>query len=134
MAFLDMPANQVKVQRKDFIQWTEKYIHFPCKDQLPGIDLYGARCALLHTYSDESELSRAGQCRTIVHTDEAKPEIRPFDAEKVFVSIPALKKAFDNGIDKSLINAFANKSKAKVVEERLNTLIQIYSFPLSKKT
>jgi len=44
MAFLNMPANQSDVTRKDFIDWAERYLKFPCKIQLKGSDLYGARC------------------------------------------------------------------------------------------
>jgi hypothetical protein len=46
MAFLNMPANQTEVTRKDFINWAEKYLKFPCKAQLTGVDLYGARCGI----------------------------------------------------------------------------------------
>jgi len=31
MAFLNMPANQPDVTRKDFIDWAERYLKFPCK-------------------------------------------------------------------------------------------------------
>jgi hypothetical protein len=39
MAFLGMPENQIDVTRQDFIQWVDRYIHFPCKEQLSGLDL-----------------------------------------------------------------------------------------------
>jgi hypothetical protein len=51
MAFLDMPDGQEDVTRSDFIRWADRYIRFPCKDQISGEDFYGARCALLHSYS-----------------------------------------------------------------------------------
>jgi len=45
MAFLNMPAGQLDVTRKDFINWAEKYLKFPCKTQWasPGLmDTLGA--------------------------------------------------------------------------------------------
>jgi len=65
MAYLAMPVNRIDVRRKDFIDWAERYIRFPCKEQLTGADLYGARCAMLHTYSVYSKMSREGKCRII---------------------------------------------------------------------
>src|SRR5437016_9238596 len=62
MASLERPANVKSVRREDFIAWADKYIRFPCKEQLTGIDLYGARCALIHQYGIESDLSRGGDC------------------------------------------------------------------------
>jgi len=43
----------------------------------------------------------------------------------VLVSISALKRVFFTGIDDFLISAFANKTKAPIVEERLQTLMHI---------
>jgi hypothetical protein len=65
MAFLDMPAQQQDVTSKDFVAWVDKYFRFPslpCEDQLTGLDLYGARFGVLHTYSIISNLSRNGKC------------------------------------------------------------------------
>ena len=61
MAFLDMPAGQDEVTRTDFMKWTDRYIRFPCKEQLTGADLYGARCSLLHVYGADSRMSRTGK-------------------------------------------------------------------------
>jgi hypothetical protein len=36
MAFLEMPAGQDDVTRNDFVTWVERYIKFPCKEQLTG--------------------------------------------------------------------------------------------------
>lgn len=50
MAFLNIPAGHTEVSRDDFIRWAERYVRFPCREQLTGADLYGARCAMLHAY------------------------------------------------------------------------------------
>jgi hypothetical protein len=41
MAYLDMPAIQTDVARKDFIRWASRHIRFPGTEQLTGEDLYG---------------------------------------------------------------------------------------------
>jgi len=127
MAFLNMPPSQKDVKGSDFIEWAERYIKFPCSEKLTGSDLYGARCAMLHTYGVVSKMSREGKCRMVGYTSESIPEIRynpAIDKNFVLVSIPALAESFYKGIDQFLIDLFSNKDKAIVAEERLKWLIQ----------
>lgn len=129
MAFLNMPASQTEVSRDDFIRWAERYVRFPCREQLTGADLYGARCAMLHAYGVVSRMSRAGNCRMIGYLDQSLPEVRynpSVAADLVLVSITALKEAFFRGLDDFLIDAFANKSKAPIIEERLRTFVHVF--------
>ncbi len=131
MAFLNMPASQKDVTKTDFIDWVDRYIKFPCTEQITGSDLYGARCAMLHTYGVVSKMSRDGRCRMVGYMSEAVPEIRfnPAVNDKlVMVSIPALAESFYKGIDQFLVNLFTNKEKAKVAEERLKWFIQELPF------
>jgi hypothetical protein len=128
-----MPANQEDVGRKDFVSWVERYIKFPCKEQLTGLDLYGARCAMLHAYGARSKLSREGKCRMVCYMDKGIPEIRskPHVKDLVIVSVPALADSFFRGIDEFLVNLFANTKKAAIAEERLKELMQ--ELPYDKK-
>jgi hypothetical protein len=57
MAFLALPQGQNKQGRTDFIAWVDAYVKGH-KDQLylyRGIDVYGARCALLHAFGSEAD-------------------------------------------------------------------------------
>lgn len=55
MAFLALPANRDKQGRADFIAWVDAHLkgHEDQPYQYRGIDVYGARCALLHAFSSE---------------------------------------------------------------------------------
>ncbi|NIU00285.1 MAG: hypothetical protein GWN01_04920 [Nitrosopumilaceae archaeon] len=130
MAFLNMPPNQEDVTRTDFIVWTEKYIQFPCKEQVTGLELYGARCGLLHSYTIFSKLSRERKCRYIGYTDQMIPEIKydkEINVDFVMVSIKAFADAFMRGIDQFLIDVFSDSEKARIVEQRLGKLIHLFS-------
>jgi hypothetical protein len=131
MAYLDMPKGKIDVTRGDFVRWVDEYIHFPCREQISGLEFYGARCAMLHTHSIYSRLSRKSQVRTIGYMDRSIPEIR-YDPSKskdfVLVSIEALAEAFFNGVDKFLINIFANKERASIAEQRLKKLVHLLPF------
>ena len=133
MAYLAMPKDQTDVTGKDFIEWADRYIKFPCKDQLTGADLYGARCAILHTYSVHSRMSRDGKARLIGYMDKSLPEVSYHQAvnkQLVLVSVPALAEAFFRGIDRFLVEAFSDKARAPIVEARMRNLIQC--LPVSK--
>ena len=127
MAFLNMPESQTDVTKTDFIDWVDRYIKYPCKEKLTGSDLYGARCAMLHTYGVVSKMSRDGKCRMVGYMSDAVPEVRfnpCVDKKLVLVSVPALAEAFYKGIDQFLVNLFTNKEKARVAEDRLKWFIQ----------
>jgi hypothetical protein len=133
MAYINMPAKQEDVTRNDFIDWSDKYIKFSCKEQLTGKDLYGARCAMLHNYSVFSRMSRNSECRTIGYMDHSIPEVifNPSVSNSlVLVSIKALVEAFSNGIDKYLVDLFSDNNKKVLAEERLKNLV--HTFPLNK--
>jgi hypothetical protein len=127
MAFLAMPKEQEDVTGRDFIDWADRYIKFPCKDQLTGADLYGARCAMVHTYSVYSRMSREGKARVVGYMDKSVPEIRyspEVSKEFVLVSVPALAEALFTGIEKFLIDVFSDKARAPIVEDRMKKLVQ----------
>lgn len=131
MAFLGMPDDQLDVNRSDFIDWVNRYISFPCKEQISGADLYGARCAMLHNYSIYSRMSRKGECRIIGYMDKAVPEVQyqpNINKDLVMVSVIALVEAFFKGVDKFLVDAFANEGKRQILEQRLSKLVQCISY------
>ncbi len=127
MAYIAMPVGQDAVTRGDFVGWAKQYIKFPCSEQLTGIDLYGARCAMLHNYGPASELSRKGKCRQVLYMDKSIPEVlfNPnVSKDLVLVSVPALTDAFFSGVDKFFVDLFADKKKAPIAEQRLKKLVQ----------
>ena len=135
MAYLAMPQDQTDVLDKDFINWTDRYIKFPCKNQLTGTDLYGARCAMVHTYSVYSRMSRKGKARLIGYMDKSVPEVRynpEVNKQLVLVSVPALAEAFFQGIDTFLVDALSDKTRAPVIEARMKNLVQCLPVPKDK--
>jgi len=74
MAYLTMPKDQRDVRPDDFIKWADQYIRFPGEEQLTGADLYGARCAMLHSFGAQSKMSRKGQCRVILWMTKPAPD------------------------------------------------------------
>ncbi|MDD5335515.1 MAG: hypothetical protein PHS32_17425 [Rhodoferax sp.] len=57
MAFLALPTGHDKQGRTEFIAWVDKYLrgHPEQPYQYRGLDVYGARCALLHAFGSEAD-------------------------------------------------------------------------------
>ncbi len=130
MAYLGMPAEQVEVTGADFIAWCERYIQFDGALQLTGLDLWGARCGIVHTYTAESRASRAGKCRVVLYSHDRRrdvpvsyqPQVNP---DIVIVRIEALAEAFSRGVDRFLVDVFSDKKRAAVAEERFNKMFHL---------
>ena len=56
MAYLALPAGKETQGRLDFIAWVDMYLkgHSDQPYQYHGLDVYGARCALLHAFGSEA--------------------------------------------------------------------------------
>lgn len=137
MAFLNLPVGEDEVRGADFVRWVERYIHFPGKEKLTGADLYGARCSMLHTYGVKSKMSRNGKCRMVGYFDQCEPPIiyQPgIQEDFVLVSVAALRKAFFDGIDQFLIEAFQDKQKAVLIEERLQWFVRMTQFTPAERS
>ena len=133
MAYLDMPDGQEDVKKIDFIQWSDRYIRFPCQEQLSGADLYGARCGMLHNYSVYSRMTKSGECRKIGYADKMVPEVGLGPAvakDVVIVSVTGLAEAFSQGLDQFLVDVFSNSNRALLAEQRMKNFIHYFSFPV----
>ena len=105
MARLAMPEKQKDVKRKDFVQWCDKYIRFSDKNRPTGLEMYSARCGMLHSHSIKSKLTRSGTCREIGYSVGGYPEIRyqkDIASSLMLISIEALAREFFHGIDRFL--------------------------------
>jgi hypothetical protein len=111
MAWLNRDRNHENVKRDDFIKWTETYLLPNSQLQCTAIDLYAARCSLIHSYSAESGLSREGRASEIFYAwgtadaqylQELIDRVGSRDAKAVQVEelITALKKGIEQFISR----------------------------------
>jgi hypothetical protein len=64
MAALSRPAG-TSHGRRHFVEWVEKYLLLGSGLPCTALEIYAARCGLLHSQSPRSQLSKAGQVRDI---------------------------------------------------------------------
>jgi hypothetical protein len=65
---LGRPLGQKRKTGKDFIAWADRYMVKPSSLSVTAVELYGARCGLLHTLGSDSNLSDAGKMRPVVYS------------------------------------------------------------------
>lgn len=53
--------------RDSFVSWVEEFMLASAADDWTALDLYAARCGILHTYTAESHLASAGRARRILY-------------------------------------------------------------------
>ena len=132
MAYLSMPEKQSDVTKVDFAAWCDKYIRLSGPLQIRGIEYYGARCSMLHSYGIESKLSREGKCRKIGYMIRSIPVIRfdpQIDPDFLLLAIDALAEAFFVGVDRFLIDVFSDPRLSSTVNHRLQNIVVQYATP-----
>lgn len=77
---LDAPPQQTAASSTSFKDWVKKYVLVYPGLEFNEIDLWGARCAVLHTFTSESNLSNEGKARELQYYtgDKSAPHIQQF--------------------------------------------------------
>jgi hypothetical protein len=90
--------------RSAFMEWTDKYLLKAASLPCTPLDLYGARCGILHTFSPESDLSRKGHARRICYawgnakTDDLERTAKGIGSGDCVVHVRELVSAFRVGL------------------------------------
>ena len=105
LANLSRPADTSEVTQSDFVKWAEQYMECEKLLGVSGLDLYAARCGILHAYTMDSHLSSKGRAKRILYAwgdknpDEPMRLLLELDHPEVMIKIETLFSAFLNGID-----------------------------------
>lgn len=130
MAFLALPAGREKHGRQDFIAWVELYLvgHHDQPYQYRGIDVYGARCAVLHAFSSEVDFHQMNpEAKTFVYHDGGKHAYDPIKNQNLVVIGTA---SFLNDVIKAIESfmqaCLVNQDLRERVEGRLPKVLANY--------
>lgn len=136
MGLLDAPSTQTSASGESFKNWVKKYLLTYPELEYNEVDLWAARCAVLHTFTSESDLSKGGKAREIQYYSGPKdtPMAKAFvDATKTIDNgkhVPAhIEDTYLAFLDalkvfpKDLLN---NCVKDPAYEARLNKVLQVF--------
>ena len=125
MAWLNRPKNQPDVQRGDFIEWSEKFLLPGSELSCDAVDLYSARCAIVHSNIGKSKLTRERRAKEFFYAwGSAKQEDLQNSIDKigrpltVAVHIDILFNAFIKAIGDFMIFLSNNTEKRDLVLSR----------------
>lgn len=65
LGLLDAPPDQVSATGASYMAWAKKYFLPQGNFAFDEVALWGSRCAVLHTFTSESKLSREGKAREL---------------------------------------------------------------------
>ena len=137
MASFDRPQEASKVARQHYLDWVERYLLPNGQLNCSAIDIYAARCALVHTYGGTSALTQDGKARSIGYawgTKEPDEAQRVLDqvgiTDHVFIHVGELFEAFKQGATSFLEDVGKDPAKFALVKRRAGELFQNYdTFP-----
>jgi len=143
MGNLDRPANNEKGTKRDFLTWADRYIRLEAAvrsdvvelvgtSRITSVELYAARCAVLHTYGSESDISRAGNARQIGWMVSSKTNVpckpaavcKPTAGKKlVMVDINHFSNVVLDAVDRFIRDALTDESRKEILGIRLRNLL-----------
>ena len=128
-----MPLGQKNTKKKNFIEWVGAYLK-PHSDQpykYRGIDVYAARCAVLHTWGAEAQIHRQDlSVKKFGYSDGGRHLLNPEVSERlVIIGVPSLVNDLVIGIEKFLAAAMDDEGLRACLESRINSLHAHSPFP-----
>jgi hypothetical protein len=128
MAWLNRPVSKEFATKKDFIRWLDDYLLPNLNIKCEAIDLYAARCAIIHSYSFSSRLSEEEKAKEIYYAwGKANVKALRNDLDrrykkptKIAIHIDDFLEAFKEGVEKFKLSIKSDKEKEKIVCDRAN--------------
>lgn len=140
MGLLDAPPTQEDASGASFKAWVKKYL-LPQNASLEfdELDFWAARCAVLHTYTSKSDLSRKDKARQIQYYSGDKKSafatafvaaVKDIDGGKhVAAHLEDTLLAFCKGLEAFMAVLKKNCSADPAYEKRMSDVLQQYQLP-----
>ena len=127
MAFLSMPLTKKKNGNVEFIEWVNKYLKTETSQpyQYDGKDMWGARCAKLHSYASESEYAKDHNCKLYGYVNGMNYFYNPEESEQlVLIGVHRLVSDFGDALISFLRDAAKNANLKTTLDQRLEKVCE----------
>jgi hypothetical protein len=132
MAYLSLPAGRETQGKADFIAWVDAYLkgHKDQPYQYRGLDVYGARCAMLHAFGSESDFHEKNQdANKFAYHDGGKHAFDPaVDERLVIIGTASFLNDVVHAISVFLEDCKKNADLRTRVERRLQKVLATFPF------
>jgi hypothetical protein len=125
MAWLACPLGQAEQFRKDFILWVDKYLRADAASdyQYEGVDVYAARCALLHSYGSLARDHRGGQPPRQFNYIDNGPHRKDETTRLVIISVADFIDDYCRATESFMAAAFKDPELKQRVDSRVHNLL-----------
>lgn len=135
MAQLAMPDGKASQTREDFIAWVDTHLkeHEDQPYKYRGIDVYAARCALLHSYGSEATLhKRDSTIKKFCYHDGGKHMIDPaVNSQLVIIGLASLINDVIIAVGEFMKACQTDDALRARVERRLSAVLTNFPVPSS---
>lgn len=138
LGLLDAPASQTAASGESFKNWAKKYLITGSNFEFNEIDLWAARCAVLHTFTSQSELSNFGKAKELQYysCDKSSTVAQKFmtitksmqGGKHLPVHYQDFCQAFFSAIKKFVYDLDENCRANDTYNERLRNILQLHPF------
>jgi hypothetical protein len=129
LAFLSTKAGKADVERSDFVGWVDKYMK-PQRLGVTSLDLYAARCGVVHALKAESSLYRRRKARLVFYAWGDRQPIQPdLNSDWVMLHLNDLASALIEGTKAFLGEIQKDSQRSKVVSEKLKKVFWNLQLP-----
>jgi hypothetical protein len=112
-----------KANSEGFKKWVATYLLKDGSFRCSALDLYAARCGVVHTFTAESDLSDSGKARTIAYVlgnadiDRLEPALKLFSGiDEVHINVSHFVTAFKRAIDVYRVEVETEPSRKQSIE------------------
>lgn len=131
MAYLSMPSDKTQNNSSDFKNWIEKYMKTDINQSYhyTADEMWGARCAMLHSYSSYSHYSENKKCKLYGYHDGSDHIYNPIESkELVMISCPRLVKDFRDALILFINDIAKNPELKEITDMRIERISQQFPF------
>jgi len=135
---LDAPPSQSSATGSSFKAWVKKYLLTDPGIEFNEVDLWAARCSVLHTFTSESDLSKSGQARELQYYsgDKSAAHVQQFitftkrheGGKHLPVHYGDLCEAFFQAIKSFVSDLDANCTSSQQYNDRLCKIMQVHPY------
>jgi len=133
MTFLSLPEGQDRQRGADFISWVDTYLVGDREQlyQYRGLDVYGARCAVLHNFGSDANFHQQNpDAKRYGYHDGGKHAYNPaVDEHLVIIGTTSFLNDVVIAVEKFLDECRKNVDLRQLVEARLPKVLETLPFP-----
>ena len=133
LAYLSMSLDRNNTTKKDFIDWVNTYLksHPDQPYKYRGIDVYAARCAVLHTWGAEAQIHRQDLSVVMFGYSDGGRHFHSPEVSKrlVIIGVPSFINDVVIGIEEFLAAAMDDEGLRARLDLRVNSVFAHFPFP-----